>query len=156
MSDLTFLEEAIKLAREYSADGRGGPFGAVVVQDGKVMGRGWNQVVEARDPTAHAEILAIRDAALRMGNHVLSGCTIYCSCEPCPMCMAAIYWARIADVVYAATASDARAAGFDDDHIAQELVLPPHERTIPVRQALREEGKAVLEAWQKNPKRREY
>jgi guanine deaminase len=156
MNDLTFLHEALRLAREHSATDRGGPFGAVVVRDDVVVGMGSNRVVEKRDPTAHAEILAIREAAGKLGTHVLADCTIYCSCEPCPMCLAAMYWARIPRVVFAAVGGDAKAVGFDDTVIARELALGWEDRSILSRRALREEGKEVLEAWLRNPNRVEY
>ena len=156
MSDLTFLRQAIRLAKEHSLAGEGGPFGAVVVLEEKVVGQGWNRVVEDRDPTAHAEVLAIRDAARRLGTHLLADCAIYCSCEPCPMCLAAIYWARIPKVVFAGGEEDARAAGFDDGLIAHELSLGWEERALESRQLTREEGKAVLEEWVQDPDRRRY
>lgn len=156
MNDLTFLRQALELARKGSVTGDAGPFGAVVVRDGKVVGEGWNQVVELRDPTAHAEVLAIRDAAKRSGTHVLDDCTIYSSCEPCPMCFSAIYWARIPRVVFASSGKDARAVGFDDTLIAEELSLDWAQRNLQSRQALEEEGKAVLEAWARNPNRIQY
>ena len=156
MNDLTFLRQAIQLAREHSVADNGGPFGAVVVREGKVVGRGWNQVVRALDPTAHAEVLAIRDAARRLGTHVLDDCAIYCSCEPCPMCLSAVYWARIPRVVFAGAGEDAKAAGFDDTLIAHELSLGWEDRALRSTQALREEGQKVLEEWAQNPDRVEY
>ena len=121
--DTDFLREALRLAAESSASGVNGPFGAVIVRNGVVVGRGWNRVVEEADPTAHAEILAIRDAARELGSHVLADCVLYASCEPCPMCMAAVYWARIGRVVYAAGAEDAAEAGFDDSAIDRKSVV---------------------------------
>lgn len=156
MDDPNFLREAIRLAREHSQDGQGGPFGAVVTRGDEVVGRGWNQVVLGSDPTAHAEILAIRDAAKRLGTHILEGCVIYCSCEPCPMCLSAIYWARIRRVVFAGSWEDARSAGFDDAEIAHELGLDWDRRTVEGVQALREEAKEVLQAWAGNPHRKIY
>jgi tRNA(Arg) A34 adenosine deaminase TadA len=156
MTNLRFLRQAIQIAREHSLEGEEGPFGAVVVRHGVVVGEGWNQVVLRRDPTAHAEILAIRDAATRLGTHVLEDCTIYCSCEPCPMCLAAIYWARIPRIVYAAEGRDARAAGFDDTAIARELTLEWKHRSLEAQQALKEEGTKVLEEWMENPDRVDY
>ncbi len=156
MNDLTFLRQAIQLAREHFVAGKGGPFGAVVVREGKVVGRGWNQVVRALDPTAHAEVLAIRDAARRLGTHVLDDCAIFCSCEPCPMCLSAVYWARIPRVVFAGEGEDAKAAGFDDTLIAKELSLGWKERALQGDQALGEEGKKVLEEWARDPDRVEY
>jgi len=156
MSDLLFLRRAIELAREHSAGGRGGPFGALVVCRGEVAGEGWNQVVEEADPTAHAEIKAIREAARRKGTHLLDDCVLYASCEPCPMCLAAIYWARIPRVVFAGRSEDAGAVGFDDAVIARELRLSWEERRIESRQALREEALGVLQEWKENPEREEY
>jgi tRNA(Arg) A34 adenosine deaminase TadA len=156
MDDLHFLKHAIQLARENSADGSGGPFGAVVVRDGELVGTGRNRVVENVDPTGHAEILAIRDAANRLRTHILRDCVIYCSCEPCPMCLAAIYWARIPRVVFASGGEEARKAGFDDTVIAREMTLSWKDRSLESRQALQEEGRGVLEAWSRNPLRREY
>ena len=156
MEDLDYLRLAIDLASSHSRDGRHGPFGAVVVLDGEVVGRGWNRVVEARDPTAHAEVTAIREAAQRLETHDLSGSTLYASCEPCPMCLAALYWARIRRVVFAASAEDATAAKFDDTWIRRELEKGWESREVEAVQALREEGRRVLEAWQENPDRVPY
>jgi tRNA(Arg) A34 adenosine deaminase TadA len=156
MTDLELLQRAVRLASEHSRKGTNGPFGAVVARHGEVVGEGWNRVVEDHDPTAHAEILAIRDAARRLGTHVLSDCTIYCSCEPCPMCLAAIYWASIPRVVFAADGEDAALAGFDDTRIAQEISLTWEEREVESEQGLREDGQDVFEAWLSNPGRVEY
>lgn len=156
MVNETFLRQAIQLAAEHSADGRNGPFGAVVVKDGVVVGRGWNRVVETADPTAHAEVTALRDASATLATHDLAGATIYCSCEPCPMCLSAIYWARIRRVVFAATAQDAAEAGFDDFRILEEMSLDWPERTVEGTRGLEEEGAAVLRAWKGNPHRIEY
>ena len=120
-----FLREAIRLSLEKMEAGEGGPFGAVVVQNGEVVGRGWNRVTSTNDPTAHAEILAIRDACRRLETFSLAGCEIYSSCEPCPMCFAAIYWARLERIYYAATCKDATAAGFDDTPLYEQFTLPP-------------------------------
>ena len=156
MTDLSFLRQALQIAEESSASGGGGPFGAVVVQEGVVVGTGRNRVVLDRDPTAHAEILAIREAAQHLGTHVLDRCVIYCSCEPCPMCLAAIYWARIPRVVFASGGREAESAGFDDTSIARELTLRWSERAVESLQALEEEGASVLRDWRENPHRREY
>lgn len=156
MDDRAFLREAMRLAAEHSPDGRHGPFGAVVVKDGDIVGRGWNRVVADADPTAHAEVSAIRDACRALGTHELSGAVIYCSCEPCPMCLSAIYWARIEEIVYAAAGSDAVEAGFDDLAIADEISRPEEERSIPQRQELADEGRKVLRAWKENPDRVPY
>ena len=156
MKHEVYLRQAIRLAADHSADGRHGPFGAVVVRDGEVIGEGWNQVVEGADPTAHAEVMAIRAACSHLRTHELSGATIYSSCEPCPMCLSAIYWARIERVVYAASAEDAAAAGFDDSRILEELGLGWVERSVEGTQALREEGRRVLDGWAQNPLKMPY
>jgi len=132
-------------------DGRGGPFGAVIVKAGSIVGRGNNQVVRAMDPTAHAEIVAIRDACAALGSHVLSGCDVYATCEPCPMCLAALYWARVDRVYYACTCHDARDAGFDDAFICRELALPLAERQLRMHQALRDEALTLFDEWRANP-----
>jgi tRNA(Arg) A34 adenosine deaminase TadA len=156
MDDLTFLRQAIELAEVHALGGTAGPFGAVVVRAGEVVGRGWNRVVEEEDPTAHAEVLAIRDAAKRLGTHVLDDCIVYSSCEPCPMCLAAIYWARIPRVVFASRGEDAAEVGFDDTLIARELGLDWQDRSIESCQALREEAREVLRRWKGKPDRKEY
>jgi guanine deaminase len=126
-----FIKEAVRLARENVTAGKGGPFGALVVKDNKVIGKGVNQVTFSNDPTAHAEIMAIRDACKNTGSFQLSGCIIYSSCEPCPMCLGAIYWARPEMIVFAAENTDAAKAGFDDSFIYREVSLPITERQIP-------------------------
>src|SRR5690348_1722263 len=115
-----FMQEAIRLSEQGMRAGAGGPFGAVIVKDGEIIGRGCHQVLSGKDPTAHAEVVAIRQACQKLGNFDLAGCEIYCSCEPCPMCLAAIMWARLDRVYYAAGREDAAAAGFDDQIISQE------------------------------------
>ncbi|MDZ7369826.1 MAG: nucleoside deaminase [candidate division KSB1 bacterium] len=154
--DILFLKRAIQLAEEKSSDGQHGPFGAVIVKEGRILAEGWNQVVATQDPTAHAEVVAIRQACRMIGTWKLTGCTLYASCEPCPMCLAAVYWARIERVVYAADRRDAAAAGFDDEQLYQELRIPPAERSLPMRQALQEEGRKVLAKWVENPERIPY
>jgi tRNA(Arg) A34 adenosine deaminase TadA len=156
MNDQAFLRQAIQLAKENSAGGNGGPFGAIIVRAGQVVGLGGNQVVENRDPTAHAEVMAIREASRNLGTHALEDCTIYCSCEPCPMCLAAIYWAHIPRIVYAATSEDARTAGFDDSRIRQELRLSWGDRSVEVLRDLPEEGARVFDLWKKNPNKVPY
>lgn len=154
--DAIFLREAIALSRDMPAREGGGPFGAVVVRDGAVVGRGWNRVTVSNDPTAHAEVVAIRDACARLASFSLAGCEIYASCEPCPMCLAAIHWARLERITFAAGAADAAAVGFDDSVIAEQLVLPRGRRRIPAVQALRGEAVAALAAWQALPGRVPY
>jgi tRNA(Arg) A34 adenosine deaminase TadA len=156
MSDERYLHEAVALARERASDGKHGPVGAVVVRDGGIVGRGWNRVVADRDPTAHAEVAAIRDACTRLDTHVLEGCTIYCTCEPCPMCLSAIYWARIERVVYAATEEDARAAGFDDADIRREVAASWEGRRLESEHHPLPEATELLRAWRSNPSARPY
>lgn len=143
----TYLREAIRLSREKMEAGEGGPFGAVIVKNGEIIGRGWNRVTSANDPTAHAEVEAIRDACARLGTFSLDGCEIYASCEPCPMCLAAIYWARLDALYFAAGRLDAADAGFDDDLFYQEIAKPPASRNIRAVQHLQEEARAVLAIW---------
>lgn len=138
---------AIELALENVRSGRGGPFAAVVVKDGGVVATGTNQVTSANDPTAHAEIVAIREACRALGAFQLTGCEIYASCEPCPMCLGAIYWARPARLYYAATRADAAAIGFDDALIYDQLRLAPADRLIPTAQCLRDRALAAFDAW---------
>lgn len=154
--DPTFLREAIRLSMEKMEAGAGGPFGAVVVRDGVIVGMGWNHVTSKNDPTAHAEVVAIRSACSRLDTFTLAGCVIYSSCEPCPMCLAAIYWSRLDGVFYAAGCDDAALAGFDDRSFYQELRKPAAERKLPMRQALRNEALVVLEAWMKKEDRIAY
>jgi len=144
------MQMALDLARENVESGNGGPFGAVVVRDGKVIAHAMNEVIATDDPTAHAEILAIRRACKALGNYQLTGCEVYTSCEPCPMCMGAIYWARPDRVYYAATREDAAGSGFDDDHIYRECHLPVEKRTIPFVNVMREEAIQVFRDWDNN------
>lgn len=146
-----FMHEAIRAARENVESGIGGPFGAVVVRANQVIGRGANRVTAGNDPTAHAEMLAIREACKKVGSWVLADCEIYCSCEPCPMCLAAVYWARIGKVFYAAQREDAADAGFDDEFIYRELRLPIAERRVRCEQMSRAEALGVLELWKAKP-----
>lgn len=154
--DQKFLQLAIELAQTGIDRNAGGPFGAVIVRDGQIIGSGYNRVTSSNDPTAHAEVEAIREACRLIGSFQLDGCTIYASCEPCPMCLGAIYWARPGRVVYACTREDAAAIGFDDDFIYRELETPVSERQIPVFQAMREEGMRVFEAWKNKRDKMEY
>lgn len=141
------MQAAIDLAIEGVATGRGGPFGAVIVKDGQIVGRGCNCVTSTNDPTAHAEVNAIRDACRSLGVFHLSGCEIYASCEPCPMCLAAIYWAHLDRCYFGCTAADAEAIGFSDDFIRRQFALPPEARTIPVAQMMPAEALAAFQAW---------
>ncbi|MFK7808494.1 MAG: nucleoside deaminase [Saprospiraceae bacterium] len=145
--DQEHMREAIRLSREGMQSGEGGPFGAVVVKDGKIVGRGNNQVTSSNDPTAHAEVVAIRDACKNLGTFQLDDCIIYSSCEPCPMCLGAIYWARPAKLYFACDKKDAAAIGFDDDFIYEEIPLPIEKRKIPTAQMLQEEGQTVFKEW---------
>ena len=128
----------------------------MIVRDGRVVGLGWNRVTSTNDPTAHAEMVAIRDACGRLETFCLEGCEIYTSCEPCPMCLAAIYWARLDRIVYAATIEDAAAAGFDDHAFYREFGLPPGSRSIPSVQELQEEARRAFAAWLKKANRTPY
>jgi tRNA(Arg) A34 adenosine deaminase TadA len=151
MKENVFLKRALELAAEKSQSGQNGPFGAVIVKDRKIISEGWNQVVEIQDPTAHAEIVAIRNAGKKLGSYILKGCTIYSSCEPCPMCLAAIYWARIEEVVFAACVDDAALAGFDDRFIYQEIKKDWSERQIRWEINHRDQGDIILKRWMENP-----
>ena len=151
-----FLREAIRLSIEKMGSNEGGPFGAVVVRNGEIVGSGWNQVTSTHDPTAHAEVIAIRDACSRLKTFSLSGCEIYSSCEPCPLCLAAIYWSRLDGIYYAATCDDAATAGFDDRQFYEEIKKPAGERSIPIQQFLREEALVALQAWVKKVDRIRY
>jgi tRNA(Arg) A34 adenosine deaminase TadA len=144
-----FMRRAIALAYQGMAGGHGGPFGAVIVRDGKIVGEGHNRVLSACDPTAHAEVTAIRDAALRERNFDLSGTEIYVNGMPCPMCMAAVFWARIGKVYYGCGPEDAEAIGFDDEEFYRQLALPPEQRAIPAVQltAYLGEARATYAAW---------
>lgn len=156
MNDEPFLREAIRLAREHMLAGDGGPFGAVIVRDGEVIARGWNRVATTNDPTAHAKVVAIREACARAGNFWLKGCVLYASCEPCPMCLAAIYWARMERLVFAASREDASKGGFDDEFLHRELSLPLEARNLPTRQALRAEARVIFSEWMALPTRIPY
>ena len=141
------MREAIQLAEEGMRASRGGPFGCVIVREGKVVGRGNNRVTSTNDPTAHAEVTAIRHACAELKTFQLADCELYTSCEPCPMCLSAIYWARIPAIFYANTRQDAADIGFDDDFIYRQIPLPLEKRAIKIRQLLREEGIATFKSW---------
>ncbi len=142
-----FMRRAIELSRLSIADG-GGPFGAVVVSNGAIVGEGWNRVTGSNDPTAHAEIVAIRDACSHLGTFALEGAVLYASCEPCPMCLAAIYWARIERVVYSNTTADAAAIGFDDAFLYEQMAIPAAARGLTLERLPSQEARAVLAEWQ--------
>ena len=150
-----FMRRAIALSRENVKRG-GGPFGAVIVKAGEVVGEGFNRVTATNDPTAHAEVVAIRDACARLGTFSLAGCEIYTSCEPCPMCLSAIYWARLERIWFANTKVDAAAIAFDDHFIYDELAKPVERRAIPMTGMLREEALAAFQDWQANASRVRY
>lgn len=141
-----FMKRAIACSCENIHHG-GGPFGAVIVKDGKIIAEGGNRVTVDKDPTAHAEIVAIRKATQVLDDFSLAGCEIYTSCEPCPMCLSALYWARIDRIYYANTRHDAKAINFDDSHIYDEIGLPMEERRIPIIQLMREEGLSAFQQW---------
>ena len=153
--DEQYLAEAIRLAVE-SVELGGGPFGALIVHEGTIIGRGTNRVTLANDPTAHAEMLAIRDACAALGDFRLLNCVLYTSCEPCPMCLAACYWARLSEIVYAGSRSDAADGGFDDAFLYEELARPTSKRSLPARQLLAADGGLPFEAWKKFSGRVEY
>ena len=142
-----FMREAIRISLAKMRGNQGGPFGAVVVRQGKIVGRGWNQVTATNDPTAHAEVSAIRAACRRLKTFQLADCELYTSCEPCPMCLAAIYWARCRRVYYGNTRTDAARIDFDDDFIYRELTRPIVRRKIPMKQLLRAEAMIAFAEW---------
>ncbi len=151
-----FMQRAVELARKGMIAGAGGPFGAVIVRDGKIVGEGWNRVIADNDPTAHGEITAIRDAARRLGTYCLEGCEIYTTGEPCPMCLGAIYWARIEKVYYGFSINDAAAAGFDDAVIYREFSLPPDQRKVPCVAMPSDEVQKLMEDFARMPDRPKY
>ena len=154
--DNPFMARAIQLSIDNVRSGRGGPFGAVVVKDGSIIAEGANQVTSTNDPTAHAEMVAIREACRKLGAFELEACEIYTSCEPCPMCLGAIYWARLSRVYFANADADASRVGFDDSLIYRELALPYSQRKIPMIQMMREEALAAFRAWQNKSNKVEY
>ena len=152
----TFMEQAIALATENVTSGRGGPFGVVIVRDGEIVATGVNLVTASNDPTAHGEIVAIRNACKALGSFQLTGCEIYTSCEPCPMCLAAIHWARCKTIFYGCSAADAAAAGFDDASLYEEIKRPIDQRTIPTVNLLRERAISTFDAWRSYADRIDY
>jgi len=156
MTDQDFLRQAVELSRRGMEDGAGGPFGAVIVLDGRIVGEGWNRVTSANDPTAHAEVVAIRDACARLGRFDLHGAVIYSSCEPCPMCLSAIHWARLDRLVYANNRYDAAAIGFDDALIYEQVMLPPDARILPCHHLPLPEARSVFQDWLTKPDRVPY
>ena len=151
-----FMQQAITLATENVSSGRGGPFGCVVVKDGKVIATGTNQVTASNDPTAHAEVTAIRNACTVLGAFQLKGCEVYTSCEPCPMCLAALYWSRCERIYFGNNAADAARVGFDDAFLYDEMKKPLSERAIPTINLLPKEAWESFAAWDKSPVKVEY
>jgi len=156
MSHEKFMQRALDIALERMRANMGGPFGAVIVRDGEIVAEGWNEVTSTNDPTAHAEVVAIRRACAKLGTFNLSDCDIYASCEPCPMCLGAIYWARPRRVFFGATARDATAAGFDDAFIYEQISVDPALREIPFVSMMREEALACFREWRAKSDRVEY
>jgi tRNA(Arg) A34 adenosine deaminase TadA len=151
-----FMRRAIELAQRGVDTNAGGPFGCVVVKDGRIIGEGCNEVTSSNDPTAHAEVVAIRNACAAIGSFQLEGCHIYTSCEPCPMCLGAIYWARPARIFYAGTREDAANAGFDDQFIYEEMEKQLEDRTMKLENLSREEAQKVFQNWADKPDKIEY
>lgn len=156
LSEDELMVRALELARQGMEAGRGGPFGCVVARDGKIIGEGSNEVTSTNDPTAHAEIVAIRNACRAIDSFSLEGCTVYTSCEPCPMCLAAIYWSRADRIVFAGTKEDAAEAGFDDEMIYEELAVPVGERRLPMDALRRTEARALFGEWIEMPDKITY
>jgi tRNA(Arg) A34 adenosine deaminase TadA len=156
MSGAAFMRRAIALSCESVASGAGGPFGAVIVRDGVAIAEGSNRVTSTNDPTAHAEVVAIREACAALGKFDLRGCEIYTSCEPCPMCLAAIYWARIGRIYYGNDRVAAAAIGFDDEFLYREVALPIAGRSLPTEQLLGDEAKTAFDAWAAKPDKVAY
>jgi guanine deaminase len=151
-----FMARAIQLAVENARSGNGGPFGAVIVKNGKIVAEADNRVTATNDPTAHAEVVAIREACSRLGVFELGDCEIYTSCEPCPMCLGAIYWSRLGKIYFASGASDAAKAGFDDSFIYREIGQELAKRSIPMEQMMRQEALAAFRAWQEKSDKIQY
>ena len=154
--DKSFMARAIQLSVENVRSGQGGPFGAVIVKNGSIVAEGVNRVTSHNDPTAHAEVVAIRDACARLNTFTLNDCEIYTSCEPCPMCLGAIYWAHLARIYFGTDAANASRFGFDDSFIYREFAQPLPARTIPMIQMMSEEALAAFEAWQEKPNKIAY
>jgi tRNA(Arg) A34 adenosine deaminase TadA len=151
-----FMREAIRLSREKMRRNVGGPFGAIIVRRGRIVGRGWNRVTSANDPTAHAEIMAIREACRRLKTFRLDDCELYASCEPCPMCLAAGYWARLRRIYYANTRRGAAKIGFDDEWLYREMARPVSRRKLPMKQLLRKDALKVFAEWKTKPDKIRY
>jgi guanine deaminase len=149
--DNPFMARAIQLSLDNVISGHGGPFGAVIVKDGRIVAEGVNQVTATNDPTAHAEVIAIREACAKLGAFQLNDCEIYTSCEPCPMCLGAIYWARLKCVYFGNVAADAAKVGFDDSFIYREFAQDFKQRSIPMVPMMREQALAAFRAWEEKP-----
>lgn len=147
MTPEELMRRAIALSRDNMRANRGGPFGAVIARDGEIVGEGWNQVTSTNDPTAHAETVAIRAACRTLGDFRLTGCVLYTSCEPCPMCLAAAYWARVDAIVFGNDQADAASIDFDDAFLYRQIALPPVDRTLPMRRMLPDEARVVFDEW---------
>jgi tRNA(Arg) A34 adenosine deaminase TadA len=157
MTPEALMRRAIALSHDGMRDGVGvGPFGALIAKDGVIVAEGSNRVVATNDPTAHAEVVAIRAACAALGSFNLAGCEIYTSCEPCPMCLAAIYWARLARIHYANSRADAARIGFDDDFLYREIPLPLEARAVPITRLLADEARVAFDAWEKKPDKVRY
>jgi tRNA(Arg) A34 adenosine deaminase TadA len=156
MTHNPFMRRAVELALEKMRHNGDGPFGAVVVRDGEIIAEGWNQVTATNDPSAHAEMVAIRQACAKLGQFELTDCDIYANCEPCPMCLGVMYWTRLRRLYYCKTRDDAAQIGFDDNFIYDEIALPPDKRTIPGIQLTDEMADLVFSEWAANPDKREY
>src|SRR5579863_9486474 len=154
--DNRFMARAIQLSLDNVVSGEGGPFGAVIVKNGEIVAEGVNRVTATNDPTAHAEVVAIRLACAKLGGFELHECEIYTSCEPCPMCLGAIYWARLARIYFGNIAADASKIGFDDSLIYREIAQPHAQRKIPMIQMMREQALAAFRAWENKPNKIEY
>ena len=150
------MSRAIELSLANVHSNKGGPFGAVVVKNGQIIGEGVNEVLASNDPSAHAEVIAVRNACRKLKNFQLTGCDVYTSCEPCPMCMGLLYWARPEKVYYANSAADAAKIGFDDAFIYAELAVPREQRSIQMQQMMREEAQVAFRAWESKPGRVQY
>lgn len=156
MTKKIFMKRANDLALEKMHENMGGPFGAVIVRDQKIVAEGWNRVTSDNDPTAHAEIVAIRNACTKLGRFDLSGCEIFSNCEPCPMCLGAVYWARLACIYYSNTRQDAARIGFDDAFIYGEFSLPAEKRRIPAIQIVTENSALAFDEWARSPDKKRY
>ncbi|GAA4806877.1 guanine deaminase [Olivibacter ginsenosidimutans] len=154
--DIAYLQQAVDLALVGVKQGMGGPFGCIIVKDDRVIGKGYNQVISDNDPTAHAEVVAIRDACTHLGSYQLTGCTLYTSCEPCPMCLGAIYWARPERILYATTRFTAADAGFDDKFIYDEIAIPDNDRKIPFVFYHEEQFLKPFQYWKEQQDKRLY